>query len=156
MFEFPVLTGTEGILVSPDEIWSALRGLAESTRPGQGETAVVMGMPLITADPTGPFARQPRAQDHAVNFLRFFTHFRREETSSLRGFLYRPADVLRLYFGSPDLTVTAIDISLNGPVETLLAAVPSLIRHEERLLVTSSAYDDPHCDRLMNAVTWGT
>jgi hypothetical protein len=121
----------------------------------------VMGMPMLRIVPAFVSPTPPTPQDDAATILRSLLYPPSESDdtrprSRMRGFLYRnrsrTQSQLRLYFDTLDHPgVIAADVRPTGPLTALVAAIPSLVREEERFQPDPT---DPHCDHLVDLTTW--
>ncbi|WP_424213445.1 hypothetical protein ACN20G_15905 [Streptomyces sp. BI20] len=50
--------------------------------------------------------------------------------------------------------MVGIDVSVHGGMTSRLAVVPGFLDHETWLVIPQNTYDDPHCDRLIDATNW--
>lgn len=148
--------GAPDELAGPYDVLGVVRGLATGTHVfSSSRVGTVLGMTLIHVDPEQIVAPSPDECDHALTVLRTLTCPWTEEQPDprLRGFLRREPDRMRLYVDRPgDLDVVAVDVRLSGALTALLAALPSLIEEEER--VVPGDLDDPHCSRLVSLIDW--
>lgn len=114
----------------------------------------VMGMTLVHVDPATVEAAASTPDDNALAILRSFAQPFTEEQPDprLRGFLFLDPDRLRLYLDTQDAPgVIAADVRPGGAVTALVAALPSLIAEEGRMMVDGT---DPHCSRVVDLTDW--
>ncbi|MEU5017295.1 hypothetical protein AB0G60_07695 [Streptomyces angustmyceticus] len=154
-YEIPLRVDDE--LRTPHDVAGLLRTVHTGTHIYPGDkVGSVMGMTLITVDPTtvdpAPFTHD----DWTLTLLRCLTTPSTEESPEARlcGFLFLAPDRLRLYLDSSEEALpgmTAADVRPGGALTALLAALPSLL--DEQWLTTTDA-DDPHCSRVVDLTDW--
>ncbi|MFD4635001.1 hypothetical protein ACFVYR_36535 [Streptomyces sp. NPDC058284] len=152
-YEIPLRTNDD--VITAFDVTGILRTLTAGTRIYPGDRiSSVMGMPLIHVDPASVEAATPSGDDNALTILRTIAAPFAEEQPDprLRGFLFLNQDRLRLYLDTQDAPgVTAADVRPSGAVTALLAALPSLITEEERVVEDGT---DPHCSSVVDLTSW--
>ncbi|WP_409054882.1 hypothetical protein [Streptomyces sp. SYP-A7185] len=111
-------------------------------------------MTLVHLDSASVEAARPTGQDNALTILRAIADPFTEEQPDPRllGFLFLDQDRLRLYLDVQDaIGVIAADVRPSGAVTALLAALPSFIVEEERMVEDST---DPHCSHVVDLTSW--
>ncbi|GGV78296.1 hypothetical protein GCM10015535_12880 [Streptomyces gelaticus] len=152
-YEIPVRQGDD--LVTAYDVIGILRTLLTGTHLYSSDSvSTLMGMTLVRANLAAVEPAEPTPDDNALTILRTIVSPCTEEQPDprLRGFLFLGQDRLRLYLDTEDVPgVIAADVRPSGAVTALLAALPSLITEEERMVVDSS---DPHCSCVVDLTYW--
>lgn len=142
-------------VITPYDVTGILRTLTTGTHLYPSDRiSSVMGMTLVQVDPASVQAAAPIEDDDALTILRTIADPFTEEQPDprLRGFLFREQDRLRLYLDTQEATeVIAADVRPSGAITALLAALPSLITEEERMMQDST---DPHCSHVVDLTNW--
>lgn len=122
-YEIPLRS--DGDLLTADGI---LRTLHTRTRVYSSDSiSTVMGMTLVSVDPTSVDPAASTPDDNALTILRCIAHPFTEERPDprLRGFLFLDPDRLRLYLDTEHTPgVIAADVRPSGAITALLAALP--------------------------------
>ncbi|MFG3527415.1 hypothetical protein ACGF8B_11750 [Streptomyces sp. NPDC047917] len=115
--------------------------------------ASVMGMSLVRVDTSAVEPAPPARADQVLRILRTLAWPAIETPPSpaLCGFLFTGQDSLRLYIAVEEVGVIAADVRLTGALTALLAALPALVREEERWTTDES---DPHCVHTIDLTAW--
>ncbi|MFJ6434328.1 hypothetical protein [Streptomyces sp. NPDC091416] len=116
--------------------------------------ATVTGMPLVLVDTTALEPADATSTDQALRVLRTLAwpFVETPPSPALCGFLFTGQDTMRLYLAVERADgLIAADVQLTGALTALLAALPSLIREEERWVTDPS---DPHCVHAVDLTTW--
>ncbi|MFK4183721.1 hypothetical protein ACI2L4_06835 [Streptomyces sparsogenes] len=152
-YEVPLHADSD--LLTAYGIVGILRTLLTRTRIYSSDSiSTVMGMTLVSVDPTSVDPAACTPDDNALTILRCIAHPFTEERPDprLRGFLFLDQDRLRLYLDTEDIPgVIGADVRPSGAVTALLAALPSLITEEERMTADAT---DPHCSCLVDLTHW--
>jgi hypothetical protein len=155
-YEFPLRTHG-ALLTAPDTLGMLRTVLTGAHIYSSNHVTSVMGMTLIQIPPGSVSPTPPTAQDGAEKIMRALLYPPSEDTdtgprSRMRGFLSRDHNRLRLYFDTLDHPgVIAADVRPTRPLTALIAAIPSLVREEERFQTDPN---DPHCDHLVDLTAW--
>ncbi|MFF9567387.1 hypothetical protein [Streptomyces sp. NPDC014685] len=113
--------------------------------------ASVMGMGLVRVDASAVEPAPPTRTDRVLRLLRTLTRPFAETPPDppLCGFLLTGQDRMRLYLAVEEADgPVAVDVRLTG---ALLAALPALVREEERWTTDET---DPHCVRAVDLTAW--
>ncbi|MER6144733.1 hypothetical protein ABT174_32665 [Streptomyces sparsogenes] len=152
-YEIPLRSDADPL--TADGIVGILRTLHTRTRVySSNSISTVMGMTLVSVDPTSVDPTASTPDDNALTILRCIAHPFTEERPDprLRGFLFLDQDRLRLYLDTEHIPgVIAADVRPSGAITALLAALPSLITEEERMTTDAT---DPHCSCVMDLTHW--
>ncbi|MFI9630273.1 hypothetical protein [Streptomyces sp. NPDC052042] len=150
-YEIPLVDDDDEPVTAP-LILGWTRTLAAGTPPNPDTT--MMGMSLIRVDTSAVEPAPPARTDHALRVLRTLAWPSVETPPSpaLCGFLLTSHDGMRLYVAVEEAEgLVAADVRLTGALTALLAALPALVREEERWTVDET---DPHCVRAVDFTTW--
>jgi hypothetical protein len=121
---------------------------------GAEPDASVMGISLIRVDTATLTPAESTAADRVLRVLRTLAwpYVETPPSPALCGFLRTGPDRLRLYVAVEEAGgLIAADVRLSGAVTALLAALPSLVREEERWVPDET---DPHCVRVVDLTDW--
>ncbi|MEU8540849.1 hypothetical protein AB0C52_12830 [Streptomyces sp. NPDC048717] len=152
-YEIPLRSGDD--LRTSHDVVALLRAAHTGTHiyPSNAVTAV-MGMDLYLVDPARVREAPFTMDDWTDTLLRCLAHPEPEKRpdTGLRGFRFAEDGLLRLYMDSEELDgVVAVDVRPGGALTALLAALPSFLDEESRIV---DAAGDPHCRYLVDLTDW--
>ncbi|MER5617724.1 hypothetical protein [Streptomyces sp. NPDC002215] len=149
-YEIPLVDDDDEPVTAPLALgWT--RTLVSSSPPSSD--ASVMGMSLVRVDTSAVEPAPPVRTDQGLRILRTLAWPAIETPPSpvLCGFLFTGQDSMRLYFAVEEAGVIAANVRLTGALTALLAALPTLVREEERWTADET---DPHCVHTIDLTAW--
>ncbi|MFF1649531.1 hypothetical protein [Streptomyces sp. NPDC058240] len=149
-YEVPLVDDEDEPVTAPLALGWA-RTLASGGPPSPD--ASVMGMALVRVDTSVVDPAPPARTDQVLRVLRTLAWPAVETPPrpALCGFLVTGQDSMRLYVAVEEADgLIAADVRLTGALTALLAALPALVREEERWTPDT----DPHCLHAVDLTTW--
>ncbi|MEU8786284.1 hypothetical protein [Streptomyces sp. NPDC048637] len=144
--------------VGPAYIPGILRTVLTGTQIySSDDVSEAMGMTLIRLHPEKITPAPEPEEGQALSMLRALSDpdpapDPEDDAPFLIGFLMNGDGRLRLYVQHPGRTgIIGADIRLAETLTALIAALPSLVKEEER---HQPAPDDPHCDAVVDLTSW--
>ncbi|MDV9194590.1 hypothetical protein [Streptomyces sp. Wh19] len=149
-YEIPLVDDDDEPVTAPMALGWA-RTLVSSS-PAYSD-ASVMGMSLVRVDTSAVEPAPPARTDQVLRILRTLAwpDIETPPSPALCGFLFTGQDSMRLYVAVEEVGVIAADVRLAGALTALLAALPTLVREEERWTTDET---DPHCVHTIDLTTW--